>query len=235
MVMVITKQPENSSISEALFFIIAVISLLILRTKRIMQDKKLQYRGYLIIGMAITFLLVGNITYTDAKGKSSATLSSIQHELGDIKSFPPLQLDFRLVGTIIAGEENSYAVIMDETTGKQGMYKLGESINEAKVLKIDKDSIIIEIEKRIFILRITGGNYTAGGSPAIGALEELPYFEPVFSETGPPVDENVLVEELPHFEPVFSETGPPVDENVAVEELPHFEPVINSTGPPVEP
>ncbi len=199
------------------------------------KNKKLQFRGYLIVGLVITFLFVGDITYAYAQGESPATISSQQHELREIKSHPPIQLDFRLVGTIIAGEENSYAVIMDETSGKQSMYKLGESINEAKVLKIDKDSIIVEIEKRIFILRITGGNYTAGGSPAIGASEELPYFEPVFSETGPPVDENVLVEELPHFEPVFSETGPPVEEKVAVEELPHFEPVINSTGPEVEP
>ena len=48
------------------------------------------------------------------------------------------------MGTIIAGEENSYAVIMDETTGKQGMYKSGESINEATVIRIDKDNIIVE-------------------------------------------------------------------------------------------
>ena len=201
-----------------------------------MQNKKFQCRVYLSVGAIVaSFFLGWNNVYTDALEKTPVTISSKEHESGDIKSFPLLQLDFRLVGTIIAGEENSYAVIMDETTGKQGMYKLGESINEAKVLKIDKDSIIIEIEKRIFILRITGGNYTAGGSPAIGALEELPYFEPVFSETGPPVDENVLVEELPHFEPVFSESGPPVDENVLVEELPPFEPVTNSTGPQVDP
>jgi hypothetical protein len=195
-----------------------------------MQDKKLQFRGYLFAGLVITFLLVGNGAYTDAQGKTPTITSSKEHELEDIKSLPSIQLDFRLVGTIIAGEENSYAVIMDETTGKQGMYKLGESINEAKVLKIDKDSIIVEIEKRIFILRITGGNYTAGGSPAIGASEELPYFEPVFSETGPPVDENVLVEELPHFEPVFSETGPPVDDEGSYEDLPKFEPFISYMG-----
>ena len=69
-----------------------------------MQDKKFQYRGYLIFGLVITFFLVGNITYTDARGKSPATISSKQHELRDIKTLPPLQLDFRLVGTIIAGD-----------------------------------------------------------------------------------------------------------------------------------
>ncbi len=45
-----------------------------------MQDKKSQYRSYLIVGLVITFLLVGNITYTNARGEYPATLSSIQHE-----------------------------------------------------------------------------------------------------------------------------------------------------------
>ena len=183
-----------------------------------MQDKKLQYRGYLIVGLVITFLLVGNITYTDAQGKSPAIISSKQHELRGIKILHSLQLDFRLVGTIIAGDENSYAVIMDEATGKQGMYKLGASINEATVLKIDKESIIVEKDGRTQVLRITGGSYTEAAPsemmsgevpPSIGVSEELPYFEPVFSETGPPVDKNMHVEELPHFDPITNITGPP--------------------------
>ena len=53
------------------------------------------------------------------------------------------------------------------------------------------------------LLRITGGSYaktvpseilTRDRPPAIGVSKELPYFEPVYSETGPPVDENVSVE-----------------------------------------
>jgi hypothetical protein len=51
-----------------------------------MQDKKSQYRVCLIVGLVITFLLVGNTTYTDAQGEYPATLSSIQHELRDIKT-----------------------------------------------------------------------------------------------------------------------------------------------------
>ncbi len=187
-----------------------------------MQDKKSQHRGYLIVGLMITFLLVGNITYTDARGKSPATISSKQHGLKDIKYLPPLQLDFRLVGTIIAGEENSYAVIMDEKTGKQGMQKLGESISEETVLKIDKESIIIEKDGTSHILKITGGSYTESAPSEILTGEKLPYFEPVFSETGPPVDENVPVEELPHFEPITNNTGPQVDDEGSHEDLPEF-------------
>ena len=145
-----------------------------------MQDKKFQYRGYSIIGLVIIFLLVGNITCTNAQGKSPPTFSSIQHELKDIKSLSPLQLGFRLVGTIIAGEKNSYAVIMDETSGKQGMYKSGESIYEATVLKIYKESIIVEKDGRVQALRITGGSpskmLSGDVPPSIGVSEELNLF-----------------------------------------------------------
>ncbi|MHC4269919.1 MAG: hypothetical protein ACYSTS_15830 [Planctomycetota bacterium] len=205
-----------------------------------MQEKKLQYRGYLIVGFVITFLLVGNITFINAQGKSSATISSKQHELKETKSLSPIQLDFRLVGTIIAGEENSYAVIMDEATGKQGMYKSGESINEAIVLKIDKESIIVEKDGRYQVLRITGGSHTEAapsevlsgdGLPSISLSEELPYFEPVLSESGPPVDENVDVEELPPFEPVTNSTGPPADSEDLYEDLPEFIPFESGSGP----
>ena len=189
-----------------------------------MQDKKLQYRGYLIVGLVINFLLVGNITYTDAQGKSPTTISSKQHELKNIKTLHSLQLDFRLVCTIIACKENSYAVIEDETTGKQGMYRLGESVNEATVLKIDKECILVEKGGMAQVLRIKGGRSSEMQSgdvlPSTGVSEELPYFEPVFSETVPPVDENVLVEELPHFEPIINNTDPQVDDEGSHEDLP---------------
>ncbi len=220
--------------------VFAVLSLCLM-LRESMQDKKSQYRICLIVGLVITFLLVGNITYTDARGKSPATISSIQHGLRDIKTLHSLQLDFRLVGTIIAGDENSHAVIEDEITGKQGMYKLGESINEATVLKIDKESIIVEKDGRAQVLRITGGSYTevapseilsGSRTPSIGVSEELPYFEPVFSETGPSVDGNVLVEEFPRFEPITNNTGPQVGDKGSHEDLPEFEPSISYMGLP---
>ena len=172
----------EKAVLHALFFSIAVISLQILKSKRNMQDKKLQYRGYLIIGLVITFLLVGNIPNTDAQGKPSATISSKQRELKDIKTLHSLQLDFRLVGTIIASEENSYAVIEDGTTGKHGIYKLGESINETTVLKIDKESIIVEKDGRVQVLKIKDGSSSEMLSgdvpPSTSVSDGFPHFEP---------------------------------------------------------
>ncbi len=65
-----------------------------------------------------------------------------------------------------------------------------------------------------------------------GVSTELPFFEPVFSETGPPEDENVSVEELPPFEPITNNTGPPVDPEGLYEDLPEFVPFENDSGPP---
>ena len=122
----------------------------------------------------------------------------------------------------------------------RGMYKLGESINEATVLKIDKESIIVEKDGRAQVLRI-GGSYTEAVPsemlsedvpPSIGVSDGLPYFEPVYSETGPPVDENVSVKVLPHFEPITNNTGPQVDDGSFHEDLPGFEPFVSYIGPP---
>ena len=66
---------------------------------------------------------------------------------------------------------------------------------------------------------------------SINVLEELPYFEPVLNETGPPVDENVHVEELPHLEPITNSTGPPVDQEEFHKDLPESEPFESDSGP----
>ena len=39
--------------------------------------------------------------------------------------------------------------------------------------------------------------------------EDLPFFEPVFNKTGPPVDSEDFYENLPEFEPFESDSGPP--------------------------
>ena len=176
-----------------------------------MKHKVLISKGSLISGVAIAFLLMSNEGKTESVQPVSSKVSQkdiidigenhslnvsngieeIKNELNGTKSLDSLQLDFRLVGTIIAGDENSYAVIEDETTGKQGIYKLGESINEATVLKIDKKCIIVKKDGRSQILKITGGSYTEvvslNGPPSIGISEKLPPFKPIVIVPNPTV------------------------------------------------
>lgn len=216
-----------------------------------MQDKKFQFRGYLITGLVITFLLtfilLRCVANSDAREEYLVTHSSVQHESEDHKlkqyqTIPSLvsQPDLILAGTIMVGREQAYALIMEETTGRQNLYSVGESIKGAEILRIDKDSVVIEKDGKSHILRITGGNdtvntpseiLTVSGSPTVGVQEELPYFEPVFSVTGPPVDENAPVEELPRFEPITNSTGPPVNSEVFFKDLPKSEPFESDSGP----
>jgi type II secretory pathway component PulC len=252
-----------------------------------MQDKRSQYRGYLITGLVIAFLLafvllrsvadsyaqeeylishlsINEVSDEDKKWPVKSTSSKVSqqyvhdikvdHQLGDsngiketrnepkfIKTLAPFQLDLRLAGTVLAGKEYTYALIVEEMTGRQNLYSVGESIRGAKVLKIGKESIVVEKDGRTYVLRITGGSYTEADSSeiltkegpiTIGVSEELPYFEPVFSETGPPVDENIHVKELPPFEPITNSTDPPVDPEGLYEDLQEFIPFENDSGPP---
>jgi hypothetical protein len=201
-------------------------------------------RKYLATLLVSVFLLGFNVTDLVAVPKSQNEPNTKNSQLPPIKAHSNLELTLSLAGIVLLGNEENYALIVDETTGRQDLYRFGDSIKGAKILKIDKDRVVIEREGKIFVLRVGGvtnsekshsDTYTENGPHFTGVSEDLPFFEPVFSETGPPVDANAPIEDLPFFEPVFSSTGPPVDANAPVEELPHFEPITNSVGPPVDP
>ncbi len=121
--------------------------------------------------------------YTDAQEKPTTTIPSNQYGLRDIELLSSIQLDFRLVGVIIAGYEKSYAIIMNEVTGKGGMYQIGDSINEATVLKIDKESILVDKDGMTQVLRVTGGDYTAD-DPEM-EYENFPEFTPYDDDIPP--------------------------------------------------
>lgn len=232
-----------------------------------MQDKKYQYISYLVSGLMITFLITfilgSSITNTNAREESLTIPSSIQHELDERKvqtgesipsmasqrdiynirevPEPPIQLNFRIAGTVLVGKGYTYALILEEATGRQNLYSVGETVKGAKVLKIDRDSIVIEKDGRTHVLRITRGSYTdtplteilfGDGPPTIGVSAELPFFEPAFSETGPPVDENAPVEVFPLFEPITNNTGPSINTEGLYEDLLEFTPFISDTGLP---
>ena len=168
----------------------------------------------------------------EGRGQSPNS-EEVQKGLKDIKPPPsPLQLDLRIAGAILVDGEGSYAIIMDETTGKQGTYRLGESIKGATVLKIYKESIALEKDGGTQVLRVTRDRSieeapsemgTGVRPPSIGVSKDISSFEPVISETGPVPDESIQVKELPPFEPVTNSAGP-VDVEGFYEELPEFTP-----------
>lgn len=64
--------------------------------------------------------------------------------------------------------------------------------------------------------------------------ELLEYFEPVpepgSAKTGPRIPPDMALQDLPEFEPLVSETGP-FDPNAMIQDLPEFEPFAADTGP----
>jgi hypothetical protein len=154
----------------------------------------------------------------------------------------PLSLTLRLAGTVVGKGKESRAVIVDEETGTSHTYGVGDSIKESKVLEIYNDSIVLEKDGMTQRLSFSGDSSentslhaaTGGSEPPVTGeqVEELEPFEPVVSETGPPVDEGIPVDDLPPFEPITRDTGPPVDPTVEQRDFLPFEPIVSEGGPP---
>ncbi len=155
---------------------------------------------------------------------------------------PPLNV--KLAGILVDIGKSAWATIIDLNTGKQDLYKVGDSIMGATIRKIDPDRVVLEKGGAFQVLRVTSGgdtvgnppvaNAEAGGSAFTGESGELPYFEPIENTEGPPVDESIQVKELPYFEPFTNSTGPPVDPQGNYEDLPEFVPYESENGPEPE-
>ena len=178
----------------------------------------------------------------DHQSGSSNGIKGTKDELKNVKTLPRLQLDLRLAGTILKGKKTSSALIVEDITGRQNLYRVGDSINGAKLIKIDKKSVVFEKEGKYQVLKLIGSKFTAPSPSEIqneneqlfpGGSTKITPFEPVISKTGPPVDDNVHVEEFPLFEPIVNSTGPPVDFEESYENLPEFVPFESDSGPSV--
>jgi type II secretory pathway component PulC len=152
------------------------------------------------------------------------------------------ELNFKLVGTIIESGKGSYAIIVDETTGESGNYRVGDTISGFKVLKLDRDSVVLEREGRAQVLVFKGSNnaqtfhdMAADVDNEVlikGSEQTFIQFEPVVVEEGPPIDENIPVKDLPYFEPITNDTGPPSNPEQVYRDLPEFIPIESESGPP---
>ena len=161
--------------------------------------------------------VVAGIEHDHQSGGSNG-LEGTEDQLKDVTTRPRFQLGLRLVGTVLAGKETSYALIEEETSNDQNLYSVGDFIKGAKLLKIDKESVVFAKEGRAHILKVARGSYTEpppseildGDEPLFkGKSAEFPFFEPVISKTGPTAETEDLYQELPDFIPFESDSGPP--------------------------
>ncbi|MFC1658447.1 hypothetical protein ACFL1D_03555 [Candidatus Omnitrophota bacterium] len=67
----------------------------------------------------------------------------------------PEKLDLELLGTAIVNIKDPAAFIKDLKTGRQGVYRLGNSIRQARVVKIAMGEVTLEKEGRRQVLRLS--------------------------------------------------------------------------------
>ncbi len=81
---------------------------------------------------------------------------------------PPPDLRVILVGTVVGEEGNSYAIIENQLTREQSLYRLEESIdNQAKIMKIGRDEVVLlmgdtQRSLRLYLEEEEAGAGTAG-------------------------------------------------------------------------
>ena len=75
--------------------------------------------------------------------------------LSDTKNLPPTKLELVLRGTAMSDHGNAFAFIMDKTKKLERVYQEGEFVAGARVKKIFKEQVILEIEDRSEVLQLS--------------------------------------------------------------------------------
>lgn len=88
----------------------------------------------------------------------------------DVESLTETRLRLKLWGTISGGGETvSWAIIEDETTRKQDLYGVGDTVQEAVIKLVLRDRVVVRYKDRDEVLMMEkdkGTMASAGGSPS---------------------------------------------------------------------
>ncbi|MCI0529489.1 MAG: hypothetical protein L0Y56_18775, partial [Nitrospira sp.] len=94
-----------------------------------------------VSGKSYLDIIEGNIFNVKMRGQKQGVTSVPQAE---VIQTPPPDLRVILIGTVVGEEGNSYAIIENQVTREQSLYRLGESIdNQAKILKIGRIEVVL--------------------------------------------------------------------------------------------
>jgi len=117
----------------------------------------------------------GDTSCLASKGDTSRPVT-FSGELREVSPFvveeiPDLALE--LLGTAIGNIKDPIAFIKDLETGKQGIYKLGYKIKEAKITRIAKGEVDLDVNGRKETLKLRTGSsdYANAASPAIISVD----------------------------------------------------------------
>ncbi|MCX7926579.1 MAG: PDZ domain-containing protein [Candidatus Omnitrophica bacterium] len=93
---------------------------------------------------------------------SSQETSSIRQQLVNTDKNKPLSLE--LMGVVFTNVKDPLAFIKDLETGKQGIYRCGSYVGEARITKIAKGYVVLERDKTEEILKISASKKTGNFS-----------------------------------------------------------------------
>jgi general secretion pathway protein C len=71
-----------------------------------------------------------------------------------LENMEPTSLKISLLGTVVGSEEDSFAIIEEKVGKKQGLYKIGDSIQSAVVKSILRGKVILSVQGQDKILTI---------------------------------------------------------------------------------
>jgi general secretion pathway protein C len=72
----------------------------------------------------------------------------------EIENLEHTSLQIALLGTVVGSEQDSFAIIEEKAGKKQGLYKLGDSIQSAVVKRILRGKVVLSVQGRDKILTI---------------------------------------------------------------------------------
>jgi general secretion pathway protein C len=94
----------------------------------------------------------GLITERNLFGSKNEVSQEIREE--DIEELQPTSLKLALLGTVAGDERHGFAVIEESNKRKQGLYKVGDTVQGATVRKILRGKVVLRVNDKDEILMI---------------------------------------------------------------------------------
>lgn len=76
----------------------------------------------------------------------NTTISGPSVQVKEEKIIKSTELDLKLKGTVVGGDLNSYAVILDGKTNKEDLYYLNDFVHGARIVQVLRDRVVIELK-----------------------------------------------------------------------------------------
>jgi general secretion pathway protein C len=100
-----------------------------------------------------------------SSGEVSGDVEPRDMEAKEIEALEPTSLKISLLGTVTGSEENACAVIEETGRRTQGLYRVGDAVQNAVVKKILWGKVVLRVGDKDEILSMEAPESTKGGSP----------------------------------------------------------------------